>query len=174
MKQCFKCKELKPFDEFYKHPKMPDGRVNKCKICNKKDISENYIIKKKDPDYIIKERKRGREKHQRLYSGNTHQNYKHKANWVAKYPEKLKAARNSQSMSKHKPFEGAEKHHWSYNEEHYKDVLWLSTKDHKKAHRFIIYDQERMMYRRTDNNILLDTKEHHEVYIKSKILTEED
>jgi len=77
-------------------------------------------------------------------------------------------------MSKHKPFEGAEKHHWSYNSEHYKDVIWLSTKDHKKAHRFIIYDQERMMYRRIDNLQLLDTKEYHEGYIKSIILTEED
>lgn len=174
MKQCFKCKELKPLDDFYRHSQMKDGRLNKCILCNKKDTLENYASKKNDPNFIIQERKRGREKHLRLYSGKTHKNYNHKANWVAKYPEKLKAARNSQSMSKHKPFEGAEKHHWSYNEEHYKDVLWLSTKDHKKAHRFIIYDQERMMYRRTDNNILLDTKEHHEVYIKSKILTEED
>jgi len=174
MKQCFKCKEVKPLDDFYRHSQMKDGRVNKCIVCNKKDTLCNYQNKKKDPKFIIQERKRGREKHQRLYSGNTHQNYKHKANWVAKYPEKLKAARKSQSMSKHKPFEGAEKHHWSYNQEHYKDVLWLSGKDHKKAHRFIIYDQERMMYRRTDNNVLLDTKEHHEGYIKSKILTEED
>jgi hypothetical protein len=174
MKQCFKCKEIKPFDDFYKHPQMPDGRVNKCKICNKKDILENYKNNKLDPNFIIKERKRGREKHQRLYSGKKHQNYKHQLIWSNKYPEKVKAQRKSQNMSKHKPFEGAEKHHWSYNQEHYKDILWLSSKDHKKAHRFIIYDQERMMYRRTDNNILLDTKEHHEGYIKSKILTEED
>jgi hypothetical protein len=174
MKQCFKCKEIKPLDDFYRHSQMKDGRVNKCIVCNKKDTLCNYENKMKDPNYIIQERKRGREKHHRLYSGNINQNYQHKANWVAKYPEKLKASRKSQSMSKHKPFEGAEKHHWSYNEEHYKDIIWLSNKDHNKAHRFIIYDQERMMYRRTDNLQLLDTKEHHEGYIKSKILTEED
>jgi hypothetical protein len=174
MKQCFKCKEIKPLDDFYRHSQMKDGRVNKCIVCNKKDTLCNYENKMKDPNYIIQERKRGREKHHRLYSGNTNQNYQHKANWVAKYPEKLKASRKSQSMSKHKPFEGAEKHHWSYNEEHYKDIIWLSNKDHNKAHRFIIYDQERMMYRRTDNLQLLDTKEYHEGYIKSIILTEED
>ena len=174
MKQCFKCKEIKPFDDFYKHPQMLDGRVNKCKICSKNDILENYKKNRLDPNFIIKERKRGREKHQRLYSGKTHQNYKKQIIYRDKYPEKIKAARKSQSMSKHKPFEGAEKHHWSYNEGHYKDIIWLSNKDHNKAHRFIIYDQERMMYRRTDNLQLLNTKEYHEGYIKSIILTEED
>ena len=174
MKQCFKCKEIKSIDDFYKHPQMPDGRVNKCKICNKKDVLENYKNNKIDPNFIIKERKRGREKHQRLYSGKTNKNYKHKLNWVNKYPEKLKASRKSQSMSKYKPFENAEKHHWSYNEEHYKNIIWLNGKDHKKAHRFIIYDQERFMYRRIDNLYLLDTKEKHEEYILYKIKNEED
>ena len=44
-KVCFKCGERKPLAAFYKHPGMKDGRVNKCKDCNKKDVRENRKIK---------------------------------------------------------------------------------------------------------------------------------
>ena len=69
--------------------------------------------------------------------------------------------------------EKGEIHHWSYNEEHYKDVIHLTKKEHSKAHRFIIYDQERMMYRNLEG-ILLETKERHLKYILEKIEKEED
>ena len=64
---------------------------------------------------------------------------------------------------------GMHKHHWSYNIEHAKDVVLLTPSDHAKAHRFIVYDQEQMMYRRIDNMELLYSKDSHVNYINEII-----
>jgi len=46
MKKCFKCNIKKDLTQFYKHPQMSDGTVNKCKECNKKDVRDNLYSKK--------------------------------------------------------------------------------------------------------------------------------
>ena len=172
MKVCFKCGTEKPLTEFYKHKEMADGHLNKCKSCAKSDVKGKYVENVKDANFILKERKRGRQKYHRLYEGTGKAKPENNARYNIKFPEKYLAKLASGKIKK--PFDGAEKHHWSYNEEHYKDVIWLSKRQHMKAHRFIIYDQEQMMYRRYDNNVLLDTKETHEAFIKLCIETLED
>lgn len=164
MKKCFKCKKNKKLSEFYKHKKMADGYLGKCKRCTKVDVKLGYAINAGNPEWKEKERTRGRDKYRRLYVGISKHNSGSNKRWIKKYPEKRKATTSSASIKCLIP--GTEKHHWSYNEEHFKDIIWLKKSDHMKAHRFLIYDQERKMYRRYDNNILLDTKTRHKRFIE--------
>lgn len=171
-KKCFKCQTIKDLDCFYVHPGMKDGHLNKCKDCTKNDSSLTYVLKKQDNKFVENERFRGRDKYRRLYTGTGKANPESNKRYAEKYPEKIKC--NNLSSKLKKPFEGAEKHHWSYNLDHAKDVIWLTKKEHGKAHRFIIYDQERKMYRNCFNNVLLDTKECHELFIRDCISNQPD
>lgn len=56
MKRCFKCLEEKPFDCFYRHPRMGDGYLGKCKECAKRDVHQNYEDKREQYSRYDQER----------------------------------------------------------------------------------------------------------------------
>lgn len=180
-KECFKCNEILPLSDYYKHPKMSDGRLGKCKSCTKKDSNKREEKLRKDPEWVEKEKIRAREKYHRLYSENENKKLdrdfnviwmtekeltKRKTEHIRKYrerfPEKYRAVISSQKIPIDKNYH---RHHWSYNAEHWKDIIPLHFTQHAYIHELMVYDERFFMFRRSDSNELLDTKEKHLEYI---------
>lgn len=158
MKKCFKCGIEKELTEFYKHPRMADGTVNKCKECNKKDVIENRLDKKDYYDVYDRNRPNAservvRQSKVRSLKFQTDLEYREeRLQWQRDFrkrdPNRYGARQaitygvkvgkiNKPTSCEHcgtseKNIQG---HHWSYLPEHWLDVIWLCTSCHGKEHK---------------------------------------
>jgi hypothetical protein len=149
-KKCIKCGTIKPLYGFYKHPQLKDGHSNKCIECSK-EYAKQHITKGHSVNSMDLRLKR-----YKVHSGLIPDKI-----YSYLYPEKVAAQSAANSLPTQ---EGKHKHHWSYNLDHWKNVIYLTPSEHRLAHYYIRYDQERMMYRRLDGT-LLATKSEHLAYI---------
>jgi hypothetical protein len=155
-KICPTCGDSKSINEFY-------ANSSKCKVCLKEYVKNRYYANVE----ALKEKARVKYRASNPRNWSEYDNkspYQRKKaereRYQAKYPEKMLASKACNQIKN----PNGHIHHWSYREEHYRDVIPLTVKQHNTAHRYLIYDQERMMYRNLEG-VLLDTRERHEAYI---------
>lgn len=145
-KQCFKCLQIKPLDDFYAHPQMGDGHLNKCKDCTKKDTMENRLDNLEY--YLEYDRQRANLPH-RVTARKEYERTRPEVfarlrkKWELNNPEKKKAATAVGNAVRDGRLEkksfcelcGAtgriEGHHEGYNKP--LEVIWLCKKHHVEA-----------------------------------------
>lgn len=136
-KTCFKCGEEKPIEDFYRHPKMADGHMGKCKECAKADVRENRSIRRSQ--YAAYERQRFNEPGRRARVLEAQRQRR------AKYPEKEKARQAVRKAIKGGTLmregcelcgELAEAHHENYSRA--LEVRWLCFRHHREEHGQIV------------------------------------
>jgi hypothetical protein len=134
VKTCFKCGTEKPLTEFYRHKKMGDGYLGKCKCCTKADVSEHRHGKGRE-NVLKYDRERAQtsvrvESRRRIVK-----------EWIASHPERRAAHKKlgyAVRSGRVTPLpclicgDKAEAHHPDYNAP--LDVVWLCPAHHKQAH----------------------------------------
>jgi hypothetical protein len=85
MKVCFKCSRSLPLSEFYRHPKMGDGHLGKCKECTKRDVKERYAITRPARAEYERERAMRPERRAQARERNKKRKYTAPQKYVANY-----------------------------------------------------------------------------------------
>ena len=137
MKICFKCGNEKDLNEFYKHKKMVDGHLGKCKECTKKDVLEHRL---KNVERIrAYDRERGKLPHRKANNKRISKRYR-KLNPIRYAATMLvgNAIRDKRLKKPDKCSEcGRKCRIHGHHEDYYKplDVIWVCQICHKKRHK---------------------------------------
>jgi len=125
MKKCFKCNTVKPLTDFYKHPQMGDGHLNKCKVCNRKDAALQLEKNKLDPIWVEKERQRAMLKQRKKHG-------QQKTLIYAQIKQKITSGEIIKKPCEVCGNEKSQGHHEDYSR-HF-DLVWLCTRHHADRH----------------------------------------
>lgn len=131
-KVCFKCKRLLPIDEFYRHPQMGDGHLNKCKACAKSDVRTNRAARR---EYYSKYERERFQRAERKKSAMESLRRQREANPKKKKAREIVAQAVRSGRIQREPcfFCGAVKtegHHSNYEEP--LNVTWVCFKCHRE------------------------------------------
>ena len=165
-KVCINCGSEKEINDFYKHNKMSDGYLNKCKTCCKDQAIKRTRILSKDNEWVLKQRKRSVDKYHRL-------NYKDKQKknelvYPWKKENKYKGLRKWYESRYGLLDPLIELHHWSYKDENLRDVILLNRSTHKRLHSKLEICLIEKCFK-IKGGPMLDTKEKHEEFIRNNI-----
>lgn len=145
-----KCGELKPLRHFYEHPRMKDGRLNKCKECTCRDVRANRrkrieyyreydLARANDPDRV-----EARKRYQQSPEGKI-AHARGRRGWLRRNPEKRQAEMTLGNAVRDGRIEKPESceacgaggrihgHHFDYSKP--LDVQWLCPPCHSFVHK---------------------------------------
>lgn len=136
---------------------MGDGHLNKCKSCTKMHSKERHYKKYlSDPEFVEKERERGREKYHRLGYRERQAEINNSYPWKRdqRYKNLYKRLLSRGLIS-----ETENAHHWNYKD--INSVFILDKKDHRFIHTKIEVDIDLMLFRDRDTKSVLYNIEDH-------------
>ena len=139
-KICFKCARRKRITEFYKHPMMADGHLNKCKECTKSDVRlNNRKTRRERREY---ERERYQQPERKAYGKAACELYRKIHPGLAKARSAVGCAIKSGRLVRG-PCEvcglaKSQAHHDDYRKP--LDVRWLCFRHHREVHGQLIVE----------------------------------
>jgi ribosomal protein S27AE len=152
-KECFKCKTIKPLEDFYKHPEMADGHLNKCKICNKKDAINTRNAK--IDYYRAYDLKRAKEPERYKAATAISKKWRQADKRRTQCHNAVTRALRSGTLVRHPCVRCGNEKSLAHHEDYDKplDVVWLCQPCHKQRHSEINKLMEQKNFPKTDIDI---------------------